>query len=213
MKDNYLKRLYNFITFAQGLKKVERFKGMFYWRDYPKIDRYESVADHSWRVALMAVLFEEVLPKKFDLKKALKIALVHDLAEIIAGDASPLGETGTGIDSHAYNLKQQAKRHKEEKAAAKQIFSKLPNKLGQELFNLWKEYENKGSYEAKVVRALDKIEAMMQIQEYRSGSVFKAHQEFNLKYLEDNASLDPLMLEFSRILSSKMKKSFKEFKK
>jgi putative hydrolases of HD superfamily len=91
-----LKRFYSFATLLEGLKKIERFKGQFYWRDYPELKRYESVADHSWRLAMLVILLEKQFSQNINLEKAIKIALIHDIPEILSGDASPLGEDGTG---------------------------------------------------------------------------------------------------------------------
>ncbi|EKD56829.1 MAG: hypothetical protein ACD_58C00073G0001 [uncultured bacterium] len=144
---------------------------MFYWRDYPKPHRYESVADHTWRLVLLLILFEKKLSRKIDLDRAVKIAMVHDIPEIIAGDAPPIGSDGTGRDSHAFNKDVAKVRHKEEDKAAKEIFSKLPNKLGKELYDCWLELEEQKTYEAKVVKSLDRLECAIQILEYRKGGL------------------------------------------
>ena len=67
------------------------------------MSRYESVADHTWRLCLMILLFEDKLSEKFDISKTLKMALIHDLQEIISGDDSPMGDDGTGKTTYAYD--------------------------------------------------------------------------------------------------------------
>ncbi len=125
-------RIISYLKFAQEiekLKKLERFRGQYFWRDYPFPSRYESVADHTWRLAVMLLIFSQDFQKKIDLQKALTMALIHDIPEILTGDASPLGEDGTGKNSHAYNPQEAEKKHKKEKKAAQSIFGMLPKKV------------------------------------------------------------------------------------
>lgn len=79
-----MENFFSFSTFTEKLKLIERYKGQFYWKDYPRLERYESVADHSWRLALLVLLVSDRLSKKINLEKALKMAIIHDIAEIIA---------------------------------------------------------------------------------------------------------------------------------
>jgi putative hydrolase of HD superfamily len=193
------------------LKFIERFKGQVYWRDYPAPSRWESVADHSWRLAMLVLTFANKLSKPLDLEKALTMALIHDIPEIIAGDASPLGESGTGKDSHAYNPKIQAVRHTDEKAAAKAIFAKLDTNEGNNLYELWLEIETLANFEAQVVKALDKIEAMSQVLEWRKGHMFPEHLAFTTKYGSKGASVDPAIEEYAAYVAGEMRNQFKVF--
>lgn len=115
--------------------------------------RQESVAEHSWRLALMLVICAPYMEKKIDLLKAMKLALFHDLGEAEIGDKHYLD-----ID-----ISEKTKRnrfHLEKKAV-----NNLSNLLGLEkvsIINLWEEFEEKNSEEAKVVYFLDKLEACIQ---------------------------------------------------
>src|SRR6185369_6331085 len=80
------RQLTQFLHTVSALKEVERWRGHYFWRDYPQRARYESVADHTWRMALMLALIEKHLSAPFNLAKAMKMALVHDLPEILVGD-------------------------------------------------------------------------------------------------------------------------------
>jgi putative hydrolase of HD superfamily len=206
------KQVYEFSSLINQLKLIERFKGQVYWRDYPAPPRWESVADHSWRLAMLVLTFANKLSKPLDLEKALKMALIHDIPEIIAGDASPLGESGTGQDSHAYNKAIQAARHTDEKSAAKAIFAKLDPEEGNNLYELWLEIETLANFEAQVVKALDKIEAMTQVLEWRKGHMFPEHLAFTTKYGSKNASVDPAIEEYAAYIAEQMQNQFKEFK-
>src|SRR5690606_19600213 len=96
-----------------------------------------------------------------DFKKAMKMLLIHDIPEMIAGDPSPLGTDGSGQDSHAYNQSKADEKFDREKAAAQEIFNKLPKDQAEELFELWLEFENQSSFEARVVKAIDKLEGKL----------------------------------------------------
>lgn len=209
---NEFAQLFSFTTFVQALKEMERFKGQYYWKDYPTLNRYESVADHTWRLVLLIILFEKKLSQSINLEKALKMAIIHDIPEIVAGDESPMGLDGTGKDTHAYNAKKQEIRHENETSAAKYIFDKLPTELSVEFYNLWLEYESLGSFEARIVKALDKIECMLQVLEYRKGELFKEHLEFTISYAIKNANIDPAINKFGEFIAGKLRESFVEYK-
>ena len=136
-----------FLHFAERLKCIER-------HGWTSTGRTESVADHSWRLALMALLSARYLEKEVDLAKLLKIAIVHDLVEIFAGDI-PYFLAPEG--SHAQKFKVE-----NEHQAMDKIRSLLGDIDGEEIASLWYEYEDSKSYEAQVVRALNKIEAQLQ---------------------------------------------------
>lgn len=160
---------------------------------------------------MLVLMFANKLSKPLDLEKALKMALIHDIPEIIAGDASPLGESGTGEDSHAYNQIIQVARHTDEKSAAKIIFAKLDSTNGEDLYELWLEIETLANFEAKVVKALDKIEAMSQVLEWRQGKMFKDHLEFTTKYGSKGSDVDPAITEYAKYIADQMRKQFREF--
>lgn len=206
-----LEEIFNFLTIAEGLKKLERYKGFVYWRDYSFPQRYESVADHSWRLALLVIVVQKKLTQKLNIDKALKMALVHDIPEIIAGDASPLGESGTGADSHSFNEEIAEERFQRECEAAQKIFFPL-GKDGKELYELWLECDKKESFEAKVVKGLDKIEALLQILSWTDGRMFKKHLEFTLLYSERALGIDPFIDELWKLLTDKLMNTFEEYK-
>lgn len=59
--NSIIQNYFAFTTLIEKLKKLERYKGQFYWKDYPELDRYESVADYTWIVAILILLFEDKL--------------------------------------------------------------------------------------------------------------------------------------------------------
>ncbi|MFC7782916.1 HD domain-containing protein [Rossellomorea sp. GCM10028870] len=151
--------------------------------------RKESVAEHTWRVALLAILIEPYLMEKVDTSKLLKMIIIHDLVEAEAGDI-PAFDT---MDNH---VAKEQKTTNEIKSIEK-IRSILGGSLGDDLYNLWFEFENKETYEAKVANALDKLEAQIQHNEadistwieieHRMSFMMGKHVEFdeNLKLLKN----------------------------
>ena len=116
--------------------------------------RQESVAEHTWRVSFMAMLVEPYLTQEVDSAKLLKMIIIHDLVEAEAGDI-PAFDTMN-------DEKAKAQKAINERKSIERIRDMLGNALGQELFDLWYEFEEKETYEAKVANALDKLEAQIQ---------------------------------------------------
>lgn len=110
--------------------------------------RQESVAEHTWRMSLMAILVEPYLDQKVNIEKLLKMVIIHDLVEAEAGDI-PAFDT---MNSHELQLQKQ----KNELEAILNIKQTLTGSLGEELYDLWMEFE------AKVANALDKLEVKIQ---------------------------------------------------
>ena len=116
----------------------------------------ESVADHSFRTAVMVLFLAKKLG--YDDFKCVKMALIHDLAESVIGDI--ITEVG---NKEVANVKEKSEK---EKTAMKQLLSQVED--GDELFKLWLEFESQGSAEGRFVKALDKLEMVMQALEYES---------------------------------------------
>ncbi|HUB94058.1 MAG TPA: HD domain-containing protein, partial [Verrucomicrobiae bacterium] len=137
-----LERAFDFITWSAKLREVTRHNNAI-------ADRKESVAEHSWHLALMCWVlskqFEQELHVELDLAKMLKMATIHDLVEIDAGDPSVWSK------NHA-----DGKAEREE-AVAQAHFTKLAPGLASELLELWHEYESGDTPESKVVRGVDRI--------------------------------------------------------
>jgi putative hydrolase of HD superfamily len=151
---NDFKNILNLLHLAEKLKYELR-------HSWLSDGRQESVAEHSWRMALMVILFKSYLNEGFNVEKALKIAIVHDLVEAEVKD-TPAFDTS----------KEDEKKELEEKAA-KNFIKVAGDDIGQELYNLWREYEDTETYEARVVKALGKLEVRLQ------------HNEADLKTWED----------------------------
>jgi len=138
------KKILDFLKFSEKLKTQ--------LRDNLLSDgRNESVADHSWHLALMALLVSPHLKNKVDLLKSFKMILIHDLAEAEIGDLP------------FHKSYKDPKLNEEKKFKEKEEIEKIKNliggELGQEVYDLWGEYEKQESFESKFVKALDTLEA------------------------------------------------------
>jgi putative hydrolase of HD superfamily len=123
----------------------------------------ESVADHSYRVALMAMVYCDA--RGLDAEKAMKMALLHDLPEALVGDSIP-GE--------------RAPREKRamESAAMRRLLKDLPQDVAKEYRAVWREFEERASPEAELVKQLDRLESAIQAYEYKRDDPAKNVEEF-----------------------------------
>ncbi len=138
--------------------------------------RRENSAEHSWHLALAALVLREYSAEPVDLTRALKMLLVHDLVEIDAGD------------TFAYDTAGYADKAARECAAADRLFSLLPADLATELRALWEEFEAHATADARFANAIDRIQPYWQ--NLRTGG-FAWHQH-NLTKQQVLARLDPI---------------------
>ena len=113
--------------------------------------RQESVAEHTWQMALMALVTYRHLEQPVAIDRVLKMILVHDLVEAEVGDV-PFFETGSAKEQ----------KSKLEQAAITKIRGMLDPATGGEIFELFQEYEGLQSLEAKFAKALDNLEVQLQ---------------------------------------------------
>ncbi len=111
--------------------------------------RRENDAEHSWHLAMMAMLLEEYSAEPVNIERVLKIALVHDLVEVYAGD------------TFAYDEKGNESKHDREIAAAEKLFGSLDIEQGKNLRALWNEFEQMQTPEARYTNAIDRIQPLI----------------------------------------------------
>jgi putative hydrolases of HD superfamily len=113
-------------------------------------ERRENSAEHSWHLAVMALVLAEYAPQGTDLSRVLSMVLIHDLVEIDAGDLFAYA----GADA-------QASQDEAERAAADRIFALLPAEQAMRARGLWDEFEQRRTTEARFARALDRLQPML----------------------------------------------------
>jgi putative hydrolase of HD superfamily len=139
-------RLHTQIGFLLEIDKLKQIFRQTYLLDET---RKENDAEHSWHFAMYAVLLAEYANEKVDLLKVVKMALIHDLVEIDAGDTFLYDEVGN------------ADKAEREEKAAERIFGLLPPDVGEELHALWVEFEAKETAEAKFAGAIDRLQPFL----------------------------------------------------
>ena len=138
----------DFLKDSANLKSISR-QG---WIDKLSIKNPESVADHSYSMAIMAMIISDL--ENYDSEKILKMTLLHDLAESKIGDITPeqmTSENKMKIENDAFN----------------EIIDQLPETVKSQYLEIWKEYQNNNSKESLFVHQIDKLEMALQAKIYQ----------------------------------------------
>jgi putative hydrolase of HD superfamily len=134
----------------QFLTEADKMKSILRQTLLSDRSREETDAEHSWHFALMAMtLFEYVGFEGVDINRAIKMALVHDLIEIYAGD------------TFAYDIKGNESKEAREKEAADRLFSLLPKEQGEKYRALWEEFDRMESPDAMYAAAIDRLQPFL----------------------------------------------------
>lgn len=174
MDDELIKKL-KFIEFLDNFKYVKR--QIF----QPKsLDEFEDDAQHSWHLAMFAFILLDEYPD-LNREKCLSFALIHDLPEIIVGDVG------------AYDKKARIGKKERENDAMKKLVEMLPSKSAQNLSELYLEYDNQHTKEARFIYQLDKILPMI------------------LNILNNGKTWNFIKLDSKTLLENKLKKVDDEF--
>lgn len=134
------KKLLKALKIAERLKDATR-------HCYTSGGRRESVAEHSWRITLMAYWVSDEFPEA-DLEKLMKMCLIHDLGEAFTGDIPTFNKT-------------EADEEREETFLNEWVKS-LPEPFADEMYELYQEMEERKTLEARIYKALDNLEALIQ---------------------------------------------------
>lgn len=156
------------------LKKVETFKTCERTCQTTSTNRAESDAEHSWHLAIFLMLLENDL-ENIDFAKLLKLALIHDLPEIYAGDTNPYRDN---IENKEEN----------EKIAAKRLFAHLPTTLENKFSSLFHEYVEQKTIESKIVKSADKL--MPLIQNLCTNETHSSYRKMEVNYKEVKEYMD-----------------------
>jgi len=144
MNTDLLQKQLDFIHEIDKLKYIKRKTRLF------NSERNENDAEHSWHLAMMALVLAGHSNEKIDLLKVIKMLLIHDIVEIDAGDTFLFDQTKDHVNTD------------EELKAAERIFGLLPKDQARELIAIWEEFESGLSPEAKFAKAMDRFEPMLQ---------------------------------------------------
>jgi len=196
MRKNNLEKIFEFLKISGNLKNTYRYGDVEVLND-------ESTADHSWRLALLAMIFIKELKLKINTERALKLAIIHDLPESITGDIT--------ADKTMADKKLKAAKQKEEIKVINRFKKLLPEIQGEEIYELWHDYEFSKTKEAKFIKALDKIEAYTNWTEVGGKYIAKSGKPHLIAIYPDEAVKNfPKLLPVLNILKEKMKQEFKK---
>ena len=132
------------------LNEADRLKSIVRGTTLCDGSRYENSAEHSWHLALYALVLSDQAGPEVDLGLAIKMLIVHDIVEIDAGDNPIFGEFGA------------AEMEQVEQAAADRIFGLLPNDIAIDLRAIWDEFEAAATPTAQFAKSLDRFQPPMQ---------------------------------------------------
>lgn len=141
--DTLLKQI-DFIKEIDKIKYIQRKTKLF------NSDRRENDAEHSWHLAMMAIVLSGHSNEPIDLLKVIKMVLIHDIVEIDAGD------------TFIYDTQKNHTNTDEERLAANRIFGILPKEQAEELIAIWEEFELGETAEAKFAKSMDRLEPLLQ---------------------------------------------------
>ena len=160
MNPEHLLKQISFIHEIDKVKYILRKTRLF------NSERNENDAEHSWHLAIMALILAEHANEPVDILKVVKMLLIHDVVEIDAGDIF-LYDT---VNNHSNTAA--------ERMAAERIFGLLPEQQTLELISIWEEFEAGVTPEAKFARAMDRLEPLLQNISNNGGTWV----EFDVKY-------------------------------
>ena len=148
------------------IREIDKLKYIFRKTKLINSDRPENDAEHSWHLAMMAIVLAGHANEPIDLAKVMKMVLIHDIVEIDSGDV------------FVYDMTKSHDNFDEELKAARRIFGILPEEQAEEFINLWIEFEEMKTPESKFARALDRLEPLLQNASNNGGT----WREFDVKY-------------------------------
>ena len=173
------------------IREIDKLKQVFRQSLISDGSRRENDAEHSWHLAIMVALLAEHAPAPIDALRAMKMALIHDIVEIDAGDV------------FIYSTEKREEAVKAERAAAERLFGMLPSDQAAECRALWEEFEARVTPEARFARALDRLQPIL-LNLANQGEPWRKHKvtaeqvaSLNLPIVESGApALAPLLKEW-----------------
>ncbi|MBR4157451.1 MAG: HD domain-containing protein [Oscillospiraceae bacterium] len=162
---------------------------------YTSGGRHESVAEHSWRLALLAFFLKSEFPEA-DMDRVVQMCLIHDLGEAFTGDIPTFVKT--------------LQDEKREEALLSGWIASLPDPLRSDLSALYAEMDARETLEAKIFKALDGIEAIVQHNE-SDLSTWEPHEyELNLHYADDRVSFSPVLTALRESVRAETKEKLRQ---
>ena len=170
--------------FLSALHIAERLKDATR-HSYTSGRRHESVAEHSWRIALMAYLLRSEFPEA-DMDKVIRMCLIHDLGEAFTGDIPTFDKTAADEAT--------------EDALLGRWVDSLPEPVSSDMRALYTEMNARQTLEAKIYKALDSLEAVIQHNEGPLDTWVPLEYDLNLTYGYDKAAFSPYLTKLRDVI-------------
>lgn len=148
------------------IKEIDKVKYIHRKTKLFNSNRNENDAEHSWHLAMMALILAEHANEPIDVLKVVKMVLIHDIVEIDAGD------------TFIYDTQKNHVNTDQERLAANRIFGLLPQEQSKEFIAVWEEFEEGLTGEAKFARTMDRLEPLLQNTSNNGGT----WKEFDVDY-------------------------------
>lgn len=152
-------------------------------------DRKENDAEHSWHLAVMALLLSEYADKEIDTVKVMKMVLLHDIVEIDAGD------------TYCYDSEGNSTKAEREENAAHRIFGLLPDDQKDTFYGLWREFEDCKTNEARFAAVLDRLQPLM-LNYTKKGISWKEHEIYKEQVMNRNKDYFGESEELAKLIKS-----------
>lgn len=159
------------------LREIDRLKSVI--RQSPLLDRSrkENSAEHSWHLAMYALILSEYASGPVDTGRVIQMLMLHDIVEIDVGDFPIHGGASSQVQAEL------------EEKAAQRLFGLLPRTQGDEFLNLWREFEQGQTEDARFAKALDRFQPLL-INVFTGGGTWE----------ESGVSLDQVMLRYGPVI-------------
>ena len=172
------KKFLEIVHFSERLKDVTR-------HAYTSGGRHESVAEHSWRLCLMAFFLRDEFPDA-DMDKVIRMCMIHDLGEIFTGDIPTFLKTKADADAEDNTLDAWV--------------ATLPEPFCADMAALYAEMNALQTQEAKIYKALDKLEAVIQHNESDIATWLPLEYDLNRSYAYDAVAFSPYLTRFRELI-------------
>lgn len=176
MKKEISNRLQQQIKFIREIDKLKLIKRRAFVSDQ---SRNENSAEHSWHIAIMAIILAEYANPEVNIDRVIKMLLIHDLVEIDAGDTF----------LYAQEPSQSQTKLDQEQQAATRIYGILPEQSQSELMLLWQEFEERKTPDAKFAASLDRLQPILQ-NYFTAGGSWKKHNVSSQQVLLKNQLIE-----------------------
>ena len=183
-----IRRLLDFLKIAEQLKCNTR-------HSYTSSGRLESVAEHSWRLALMAMLVGDEFPD-LDMDKVIKMCLIHDLGEAFTGDIP--------------TFEKSEKDEEKEASLLNEWMMQLPEPFVSEMQELYREMEERKTLEARIYKALDNLEALIQHNESDISTWIPLEYDLQMTYGNDKVQFSEYLTRLRDEVRNDSKKKIAE---